>query len=815
MYRKTKFLAKLGLVLIKRLMSSVRVSVCFFILINLFSFSSMGQKRTIDSLDALLVKAPQNHKKADILNELSSQLSVTEPQRSKEMAEQALALSISIDYGQGIGFAKLRLGRYYDLQSIYDSAFLHYEQALALGEKHSDSLVIAQALIRIGNTYRYQGNYDLALKNLKSALTIIELSVFTYWEAYALNIIGLVHQQQGRYDEALEASSRALEIRQSLGVKLDIASSLGNVGLVYDYKGEFETALKYYYEALDLNMQIGEQHGAAINWNNIGIVYGFQGDSDKSLAAFEEALALHTKTGNKRYMAGTLRNIGEHYYHSGQYVKAQEVYQAVLDVYEKIGDVSGKANTMISIADLFLLQKRPDQAKAYYQGALSIYTDSGDQAGMATAYESLGAVSFKKADFDSALLLHQNALTIRKNIDYKEGIAQSHKGIANAQLSKANYQLARENYQQALELAKTVGLKSVEISALNGLAKVCIETNDYAKALHLSKKSLQLLGEVSDNKKLRLEVHENLSKIYSNTGQYQLAFESQKAFTLLKDSLFNTDISKQLSELQVQYETARKEKLISDQQYEISLLEAANTYRMRLLWIGGASLLFLFGLIMVARSRAFAMRSKNMQKQYTQMLLTSHEDERKRISRDLHDSVGQSLMLIKNKIILDQDEETVSMVSQALEEVRTISKALHPALLEELGLTASIDKLVAEFDEHTDIFFTVENDNIDEIFPQDIELHIFRIVQEAINNMVKHAQTASALIKITNESSKVIISIKDFGVGFDLSEQDLSNSLGMKTLKERTQIINGKIAIDSIKSVGTTVLVEIPKVTTQ
>ena len=144
--------------------------------------------------------------------------------------------------------------------------------------------------------------------------------------------------------------------------------------------------------------------------------------------------------------------------------------------------------------------------------------------------------------------------------------------------------------------------------------------------------------------------------------------------------------------------------------------------------------------------------------------------------------------------------------------MRSISKALHPVLLEKLGLTASIQKLVNDFDENTDIFFSEEIDNIDGIFTNESELQIFRVVQETINNIIKHSKTPSALIKISDESAKIQILIRDYGVGFDMTEQDYSvKSLGMKTLKERTQILGGKMVIDSVKNKGTTVLLEVPK----
>lgn len=303
-----------------------------------------------------------------------------------------------------------------------------------------------------------------------------------------------------------------------------------------------------------------------------------------------------------------------------------------------------------------------------------------------------------------------------------------------------------------------------------------------------------------------------LQRIHYARQDYKSAYSHFVSYSTIKDSLSSIEKANALIYLETQYEDERKKRVIADQENRIQLLATTNQFQARLVWAISLGLVLLFGLFYLYRSRRYVLQSKKMQEHYSQQLISAHEDERKRISRDLHDSVGQSLMLIKNRIVLDQDESTVTMVSQALEEVRTISTALHPVLLEKLGLTASIEKLIRDVDKNADIFFTEEIESIDGIFSKEHELHVFRVVQEALNNMIKHAQTPSALIRITNAPGKVTLRIQDYGVGFDVTEQTgATKSLGMKTLKERTQILGGKLVIDSVKSKGTTLFLEIPK----
>ena len=779
-------------------------------LLFIFCSSQLYAQQVIDSLMSALNQSVNAHQRVEILNELSLQLIGVDPEKSLSNATKAIRLAKSSEDKHGEAISYIRIGSYYDVKSHYDTALQLFNKAQELGSKKSDYLVLAQTYIFKGVVNRHMSNYQIALEHLQEGLIMSQNIENPYWEAYAYNVMGLVYQQKGDLDSSLFYSQKALAIRQKLGSKIDIASSLGNIGLVYDFKGAYEKALDYYSQSLELNIEIENLSGAAINWNNIGIVYGLKGDLDQSIDAYEKAFKLHEQVGNKRYMAGTLDNIGQNYYDKGLFVKALEVYQRTLDIREEIGDTNGKATSLMNIGDMYRLQKRPLAALPNYQEALKLRIETEDKFGEADALHNLGKLYVELYKEDSARLFFNQSLALREVIGDPVGMANTHNSIARLELQNDHIEVAISHYAQALDIAREVGNNPVIVTSLKGLSYAYYQREEYDKALDFANEAMEVLS-ASKHILAIQDLHLLLAKIHSALGNYQTAYDHQVTFANIRDSLLNNTTAEQLTKMQVSYDTERKEQMISDQKYEISILAAANAYRQRIIWIGGASLILLFGLIMAYRSRRFAIKEKHIHEHYAQMLLTSHEEERKRISRDLHDSVGQSLMLIKNKILLDSREETVSMVSQALEEVRSISKALHPALLEEMGLTASIQKLVAEYDEATEVFFTSEIENIDNLFDKEKELHIFRIVQESINNLIKHAETPSANIQIQSLEEKVVIHIRDFGVGFDLTGTSFTNSLGMKTLKERTQILNGKIVIHSEKDKGTSIVLELPK----
>ncbi len=208
------------------------------------------------------------------------------------------------------------------------------------------------------------------------------------------------------------------------------------------------------------------------------------------------------------------------------------------------------------------------------------------------------------------------------------------------------------------------------------------------------------------------------------------------------------------------------------------------------------------------------LRNKRLQlrrQKFTQGLIKAQEEERTRVARELHDSVGQKLMLLTKKTKTFKDESIGSLADNTLEELRSISRGLHPANLEKLGLTKAIEVMINEVDANTNIFFTNEIENIDGVLNDEEALHLYRIIQEVLNNMVKHAEAKSASVTIEHHKQSIEAIIKDNGVGFQFSEKLKSGaSLGMNTLMERAHILKSKLEIKSEPHKGTVIELKIP-----
>jgi signal transduction histidine kinase len=278
----------------------------------------------------------------------------------------------------------------------------------------------------------------------------------------------------------------------------------------------------------------------------------------------------------------------------------------------------------------------------------------------------------------------------------------------------------------------------------------------------------------------------------------------------IKDSISSVQNVKSLAYYQTLYETEKQGLKIKAQESNINLLASESKIKNQFMLFGGVSLLSAFLLIMVYKSRNSEKKEKKLQEQFSQGLLQSQEEERTRIARELHDSVGQQLTLIKIKSQNIEEEEITALTNNALEEVRSISRGLYPALLTELGLTESVKMLINEYDEQTDLFFTMDIDTIDACFTENTTLNFYRLIQECLTNIVKHAKAKSVTVSIKKEGNDIISLISDNGKGFNVTESKTKNSLGLKTIFERIKIMKGKLSIDSKINSGTSFILSIP-----
>lgn len=234
-------------------------------------------------------------------------------------------------------------------------------------------------------------------------------------------------------------------------------------------------------------------------------------------------------------------------------------------------------------------------------------------------------------------------------------------------------------------------------------------------------------------------------------------------------------------------------------------------------WFRALSMFFVVFILTVAynlRVRHLH-KERNRQRDFSRQLIQSQEAERKRIASGLHDSLGQNLLIINNEIQLlatEHDElegkfnPILSGVKESINEVREISYNLHPHLLDRLGLNKALESVINKISKATGIKIEYELAEVEKSLPTAAQIHFYRIIQEALNNMVKHSRATEAKISIRKHENYLIATVQDNGKGFNVREgKSKSNSkvgFGLANMQERAKLIGGRFKIISNKGKG-------------
>jgi signal transduction histidine kinase len=212
---------------------------------------------------------------------------------------------------------------------------------------------------------------------------------------------------------------------------------------------------------------------------------------------------------------------------------------------------------------------------------------------------------------------------------------------------------------------------------------------------------------------------------------------------------------------------------------------------------------------------------------FSSKLLGILESERKRISRELHDEMGQALTVLKLRMRVIEKELTAEQnhvqkecrdarahIEKVIEEVHRLCQDLSPAMLDDLGLMAALRSIVDDFKRHHGIPLSFETDDIDHIFPRGSEINLYRIIQEALTNIARHAEAGRVRIAINKSNNRCHFLISDDGKGFNVERIMNGNGrppgMGLLTMRERVRVLKGDLTIQSREAEGTTIAFTIP-----
>lgn len=599
--------------------------------------------------------------------------------------------------------------------------------------------------------------------------------------AHAWNAMGYAMYMKAEYANALEAFRNYYKFSKKAGDKVHMAFALNNEGNVQIELADYPKALDLYKEALELRQSIKDSAGIAMSFNNIGFIYKDIGDYENALSNFFYALREYEKIGDEKAVAKTHNYIGIVFGRKKEPEKAIEHLNKAIELQIKTGDLNELAISRQAVASMYMKQGKLDEALVEIREALSIYESRSDKRQLAMVNQDYADIYMLRQQYDSALVYYQRASDANASIGNRRNMAAPLIGMADAQTKLRQYQQAK--------------------ATLDSVHAILNQT---------------------DRKDDRRRYYEVAAGYHASIGNYQQAFELQQQLTGLKDSLLNEENVKAMTDMSVKYQTEKKEQAI--------LLQKAELQRKNIIIWSVAGLFILAAALGISWYRRYRLKQQarlqqeilRQQELATKAVLKAEEDERQRIARDLHDGVGQMMSAAKMNLSAFESampavspeqtlslEKIIGLVDESCREIRAVSHNMMPNALLKNSLASAVRDFIDKIDKRA-LKIDIYTEGLDQRLDSNVETVLYRVIQECVNNVIKHSGASRLDISITRDADGISATVEDNGKGFDTNDRKKFEGIGLKNIQTRIAYLKGTVDFDSAVGRGTLVAIHVP-----
>ncbi|SDC87344.1 Signal transduction histidine kinase [Algoriphagus faecimaris] len=624
-----------------------------------------------------------------------------------------------------------------------------------------------------------------------------------------------VKSQVYLYPDSLRQKLKTLEEKEQV---LDL------LRLAFYYAPEnTDSALKYVNKAERISIKHLDTLGEVITYRIKGVVFYESNRPDSTIWYYRKGRALAEVAGQDLQIAHFENNIGMYYWNKGILTEALGHFYEAKKVYDLEENLYDKAMVSNNIGLIYQSLGDFEKALTYGVEAHDLRRAIQDSIDIMTSLGNLAFVYTELEEYDKSDSTLFESLKISDALDYDIEKSKSYSGLAGNLERQKKFDEAESLYLQAIALSKEFVNQSHLMNRYAELANLYLKTGRFDEAARVSELSLK----ISDSLQIRSANASALmtfamSKIALQDQEQ--GYEALADYNRLTDSLFNAQKAVSLSEMEVLYETEKKEQLIALQEADLAKQKYIN--RMQLfLSAGGFVLIFLFGGLWYNRSRyqkqldiqnIRAAEEKNKLK----AVIEAEEKERSRIARELHDGLGQSLTaakifvgnLGKNPKSEEDEkfkEKSMGLLSKSIQEVRQISHNLMPKNFEGQGLIPALEEMEELINKTHQVDFRLNLSPLNLKLTKENQVHLYRIVQELVNNSLKHGAISQIELTVKEDEGTLRINYRDDGPG--LSEGMLKNStgIGWQNMTTRAGFLGGSIKLYPTNH-GANLLVTVP-----
>lgn len=608
----------------------------------------------------------------------------------------------------------------------------------------------------------------------------------------------------------------------SLGKEcIQLAKSLrkeNEIGYVYQYYGSFNyyankinEAKKYYAKSI----AIGEKTKDFKLINSTKIRLNFLTLDEDALQAengFRQLLK-EAKTGN--YIDNQLEiynGFGIMYETRLMNDKATESYLKGLRIAEKHGKKFATGYLLNNLALLKLKAKKYKEAKKDLERALILATETNESRLRLNILNNLGLVTHEIKDFKGSIIHYKQTVWEAKKIGFPAGIVAAYINLSSSYLDDKQLLEASKNSDSALAIVQNYRDPLFLITSYIMRGLVSTEQTDF-KTAERCIDSIQFFLQAHNDPNFRKDLIALQSKLASAKGNYKLAYELERKFNDLADSIREVSNENEQTRLQTIYGKERLENQLTDSKQRNKILRTKSelksaNYRFTFLVI-----LSVFLLVLAAIYIYNVHKSRKIKSIFSQKLIEQIDEERSRISKDLHDDIGQSLAVVKSKLNLFSTGKITQLdgvdaeIGDILEQTRVLSHQLHPTALEKIGLERALNSIIEKTQSGTDMLCNFDFDLNDKTINIETSSQIYRIIQECISNTIKHARASALKVSVIQKNDELIIQYRDNGIGISDSQNKLG--LGLLTIQERTAIIGGRLELKTGTNKGISLTITI------
>jgi signal transduction histidine kinase len=593
-------------------------------------------------------------------------------------------------------------------------------------------------------------------------------------------------------DSALRIAKKLYHISSESTDMRGISMAFMQFGYIAAMKGKTDSAKLFYKKALDIRKKNHLKEEAVSTYYQLSVLYNDLGIKDSAFYFLYEALGWNDSAPDKNYSGLIYIYLGRLYMDHNEPAEAIKSLKKGASFTEQFKDTFGIFQAYTELGNFYYQQNRFDSALWYFRQCEILAKQSIEETKLADAYNNLALCYSATRNTGQAIYYYGKALGTYIKLDSKSDISLAYLNLGSLYLDAHE----TDSSLYYLERAKS-------ISRQTGDADILLKSLKY------------------------------LADAYAAKGNFIKAFDYRVQFGSLNDSLMNNEKIKQIADMQTRYETEKKEQ-------QIVLLDEKSKTRsaQRNFFIAGSAILLLLLLTLgyyflqkqkvakkneeIARQKIASLLNEQEIKSYNAMI-EGQEEERKRLAEDLHDRIGSMLSTVKllfgaleNKVGQYQDEnkkqfENVNqLLDEAVAEVRKVSHDLSTGMVMNFGLVTALQELCSSIEDSGLIHCKLLAYGMNERLDTQTEIGIYRMVQELISNILKHAKASNIIIQLNRGETSLNITVEDDGIGFDTANRKPGGGIGLKNLEARAAKLGGIYHVDSSPGAGTISIIEVP-----